>query len=337
MLLQLHSLLSLAVSTRASDLHLSACNVPWLRIDGVLQPVADTAVFANEQLEAMLYVILNDQQSYEFKKNLEIDFAYDMANLGRFRVNIFQKHGGIAAVFRIIAKEIPSLDVLQLPKVIENFPQLKNGLVLITGPTGSGKTTTLASILDYINNNEARHIITIEDPIEYVHQNKLSLINQREVGRDTLSFQNALRVALREDPDILLVGELRDLTTIRLALTAAETGHLVFATLHTASAAKSITRMVDVFPGNEQALVRTMLADSLRVVVAQMLCKKQGGGRIAATEIMFCTPAISNLIRENKISQINSQIQTGAAFGMHTLEQDLRRLEMDRVVMESLE
>jgi len=335
MLSQLHSLLSFAVSKRASDLHLSACNVPWLRIDGVLQPVADAVVLANEQLEAMLHTILNDRQSYEFKKNLEIDFAYNVTNLGRFRVNIFQKHGGIAAVFRVIATEIPSLNSLQLPKVIEGFSRLENGLVLITGPTGSGKTTTLASILDYINCHEARHIITIEDPIEYVHQNKLSLINQREVGRDTLSFQNALRVALREDPDILLVGELRDLVTIRLALTAAETGHLVFATLHTVSAAKSITRMVDVFPGNEQALVRTMLADSLRVVVTQMLCKRSDSGRIAATEVMFCTPAISNLIRENKISQINSQIQTGAAFGMHTLEQDLQRLGMDGVIIES--
>jgi len=310
----------------ASDLHLSSGASPWLRVDGVLQQLGAEPVLKAEDLEVMLLEIMSEKIISKFSKQSSVDFAYFLPNQQRFRVNVFQSHSGIAAAFRIIPDKIFSLEELGMPKILEDFARFFNGLILVTSPTGSGKSTTLASLVDFINNNSARHIITIEDPIEYVYQNKKSLINQREVGIDTESFQAALKSALREDPDILLVGELRDLETIRLALTAAETGHLVLATLHTVSAARTITRIVDVFPGSEQPLVRVMLAETLRAVVSQVLCKKREGGRVAATEVLVVNPAISNLIRENKTAQVYSQIQTGAKYGMHTLEQNLDKI-----------
>jgi len=324
--MNLITILTLANNLQASDVHLVSKAVPWLRINGLLGPLDQAPILSREELSSMLLAIMDEKLQAALIKELAVDFAYTIPDVARFRVNVFWEKKGIAAVFRIIPATILSLAALQLPKVVEELALFENGLVLVTGPTGSGKTTTLASMVDFINQHTSRHIITIEDPVEFIHQNKQSLITQREVGRDTLSFSSALRAALREDPDVLLIGELRDLETIRLALTAAETGHLVLGTLHTVSAPKAVTRITDVFPGNEQALVRTMLADSLKAVIAQMLCKNKAGARVVATEIMITTPAIANLMRENKIAQLKSQIQTGAAYGMHTLEQDLERL-----------
>lgn len=319
--------LKLAIRLGASDLHVAARSLPWFRIKGVLQKYDQGAVFNETEFEEQILALFNKTDQDYLKKHLELDVAYMLPSQDRFRVNVFYKSNKLAAVFRLIPNKILSLAELKLPKILQEFAVLKNGLVLITGATGSGKTTTLASVVDFINTHQAKHIITIEDPIEFLHQNKKSLISQREVGRDTKSFSNALRAALREDPDVILVGEMRDLETIRLALAAAETGHLVLATLHTASAAKTVTRIGEVFSGSEQSLIRTMLADSLRAVVTQMLVPNEGGGNLkVATEIMVVTPAIANLIRENKIAQIYAQIQTGAAFGMHTLEQDLKKL-----------
>lgn len=323
----LHTLLSISLVKKASDLHLSAGKPPRLRINGILELIDNyTQPLNAKELEQILFGILNQSQQVILKQNLEIDFVYILDTLGRFRVNVFFQNLGIAAVFRIIPDQIPSLEELKLPQILSDFTNFKNGLVLITGPTGSGKTTTLASMINFINHIKAVHIITIEDPIEFVYKNQLALINQREISNTTLSFKNALRAALRQDPNILLIGELRDLETIRLALTAAETGHLVLSTLHTSSAPKAITRIIDVFPGNEQSLIRTMLADSLRAVVAQILINTPQNCRIAATEILYCTQAISHLIRENKIPQIYSQMQIGKEFGMHTLEQDLQKI-----------
>ena len=274
----------------------------------------------------MIYDIMNDKQRKDFEEFLETDFSFEIPKLARFRVNAFNQARGAGAVFRTIPQDILSLDDLGAPPIFRDISMHPRGIVLVTGPTGSGKSTTLAAMINYINENKPDHILTIEDPIEFVHESQRCLINQREVHRDTLGFAEALRSALREDPDVVLVGELRDLETIRLALTAAETGHLVFGTLHTSSAAKTIDRIVDVFPAGEKEMVRSMLSESLRAVISQTLLKRTGGGRIAAHEIMLATPAIRNLIREDKVAQMYSAIQTGQNVGMHTLDQYLEGL-----------
>jgi twitching motility protein PilT len=274
----------------------------------------------------MIYDIMNDKQRKDYEEFLETDFSFEVPKLARFRVNAFNQNRGAGAVFRTIPSQIRTLEDLKAPAIFRDIAMYPRGLVLVTGPTGSGKSTTLAAMIDYVNTNKPDHIITIEDPIEFVHESKKSLINQREVHKDTLGFSEALRSALREDPDVILVGEMRDLETIRLAMTASETGHLVFGTLHTSSAAKTVDRIVDVFPANEKEMIRTMLSESLRAVISQTLLKKTGGGRIAAHEIMIGTPAIRNLIREGKIAQMYSAIQTGQAAGMQTLDQNLQEL-----------
>jgi len=286
----------------------------------------------HKDVHSMVYDIMNDKQRKDFEEFLECDFSFEIPNLARFRVNAFNHNRGAGAVFRTIPSEILSLEKLGAPNIFKEISDFPRGVVLVTGPTGSGKSTTLAAMVDHKNDTEYGHILTVEDPIEFVHQSKKCLINQREVHRDTLGFNEALRSALREDPDVILVGEMRDLETIRLALSAAETGHLVFGTLHTSSAAKTIDRIVDVFPADEKEMVRAMLSESLKAVISQTLMKKQGGGRVAAHEIMIGTPAIRNLIRENKIAQMYSAIQTGASFGMQTLDQDLQRLVQANVV-----
>ena len=279
-----------------------------------------------QQLRDMIYSIMTDTQVKNFEEHWEADFSTEVKGIARFRVNVFNQNRGLAVVFRTIPSRVLSLEDLKAPEKFVDIIDVPRGLVLVTGPTGSGKSTTLAAMLNHINENRHEHILTIEDPIEFVHESKKCLVNQREVHRDTQSFTNALRAALREDPDIILVGELRDLETIRLALTAAETGHLVFGTLHTSSAAKTIDRIIDVFPGEEKQLVRSMLSESLRAVIAQTLLKKIAGGRIAAHEILVATSAVKNLIREDKIAQIYSSIQTGAQYGMQTLDQCLQKL-----------
>lgn len=319
------SLLTFSVKNGASDLHLSAGEQPRVRIDGDVRKV-NVPVMEHKDVHAMVYDIMNDKQRKEYEDNLEVDFSFELPGVARFRVNAFNQNRGASAVFRTIPSEILSLEQLAAPNVFKDLCLFPRGIVLVTGPTGSGKSTTLAAMIDYINDNRNDHILTIEDPIEFVHKSKKCLINQREVHRDTHSFNAALRSALREDPDVILVGELRDLETIRLALTAAETGHLVFATLHTSSAAKTIDRVVDVFPAAEKDMVRSMLSESLRAVISQTLLKKIGGGRIAAHEIMLGSPAIRNLIRENKIAQMYSAIQTGQTQGMQTLDQNLQQL-----------
>ncbi|WP_417616501.1 type IV pilus twitching motility protein PilT [Oceanisphaera sp.] len=318
-------LLAFSVKHNASDLHLSAGVPPQIRVDGEVRKI-NVPVLEHREVHRLVYDIMNDYQRKEYEDNLEIDFSFELSGLARFRVNAYHQARGAAAVFRVIPSEVLSLEQLGGPEIFRRIAEYSRGLVLVTGPTGSGKSTTLAAMVDHINEHEHKHILTIEDPIEFVHDNKKCLINQREVHRDTHSFSNALRSALREDPDIILVGELRDLETIRLALTAAETGHLVFATLHTSSAAKTIDRIVDVFPGAEKAMVRSMLSESLRAVISQTLLKKPNGGRIAAHEIMLGTPAIRNLIREDKVAQMYSVIQTGMAHGMQTMDQCLKLL-----------
>jgi twitching motility protein PilT len=281
---------------------------------------------SHKDVHSMIYDIMSDKQRKDYEEFLETDFSFEIPKLARFRVNAFNQTRGAGAVFRTIPSQIRTLEDLKAPAIFRDIAMYPRGLVLVTGPTGSGKSTTLAAMIDYVNTNKPDHIITIEDPIEFVHESKKSLINQREVHKDTLGFSEALRSALREDPNVILVGEMRDLETIRLAMTASETGHLVFGTLHTSSAAKTVDRVVDVFPANEKEMIRTMLSESLRAVISQTLLKKTGGGRIAAHEIMIGTPAIRNLIREGKIAQMYSAIQTGQASGMQTLDQNLQEL-----------
>lgn len=318
-------LLAVGIKNGASDVHLSAGLPPMLRIDGDIRRL-NVPALEHKQVHAMIYDIMNDKQRRDFEDELETDFSFEIPDLARFRVNAFNQARGAGAVFRSIPTKVLSLESLNAPAIFRDISAYPRGLVLVTGPTGSGKSTTLAAMIDHKNNTEPGHILTIEDPIEFVHESRKCLINQREVHRDTLGFNEALRSALREDPDTILVGELRDLETIRLALTAAETGHLVFGTLHTTSAAKTIDRVVDVFPAAEKDMVRTMLSESLRAVISQTLLKKTGGGRVAAHEIMIGTPAIRNLIREGKIAQMYSAIQTGQGAGMQTLDQNLQSL-----------
>jgi len=318
-------LLTFSVKNGASDLHLSAGLPPMIRVDGDMRKV-NVPALDHKTVHGLVYDIMNDKQRKDYEEFLETDFSFEIPDLARFRVNAFNHNRGAGAVFRTIPSDILSLEDLGTPGIFKDIADTPRGLVLVTGPTGSGKSTTLAAMIDYINSMQYAHILTIEDPIEFVHQSKKCLLNQREVHRDTLGFNEALRSALREDPDIILVGEMRDLETIRLALTAAETGHLVFGTLHTTSAAKTIDRVIDVFPAAEKTMVRSMLSESLRAVIAQTLMKKVGGGRIAAWEIMIGTPAIRNLIREDKVAQMYSSIQTGNAVGMTTLDQYLQDL-----------
>ena len=319
------SLMKFSVESGASDLHISAGQPPILRVDGDVKRV-NMPPLATQECSSLIYDIMNDKQRKLYEEHLEADFSFELEGLSRFRVNVFHQNRGVGAVLRTIPSKILSLEELNAPPIFAEIAKYARGMVLVTGPTGSGKSTTLAGIIDYINKNEPAHILTIEDPIEFVHTPKKSLINQREVHRDTLGFNEALRSALREDPDCILVGEMRDLETIRLAMTAAETGHLVFGTLHTTSAAKTIDRIIDVFPAAEKSMIRSMLSESLKAVISQTLLKKTGGGRVAAHEIMLGTPAIRNLIREDKVAQMNSAIQTGQKVGMRTLDQSLLAL-----------
>src|SRR5580698_4381187 len=318
-------LLAFSVKNKASDLHLSAGLPPMIRVDGDVRRINMPAL-EHKQVHALIYDIMSDKQRRDYEEFLETDFSFEIPGLARFRVNAFTQNRGAGAVFRTIPSEVLTLEDLGCPRIFKELIEQPQGLILVTGPTGSGKSTTLAAMVDHINKNEYGHMLTIEDPIEFVHTSQKCLVNQREIHRDTLGFNEALRSALREDPDFILVGELRDLETIRLALTAAETGHLVFATVHTSSAAKTIDRIVDVFPGEEKEMVRSMLSESLRAVISQTLIKKIGGGRVAAYAIMMCTPAVRNLIREAKIAQMYSSIQTGQQYGMQTLDQCLQDL-----------
>ncbi len=324
-------LLAFGVKQGASDLHLSAGLPPMIRVDGDIRRI-NVPEMDHKQVHDMIYDIMSDKQRKDYEEFLETDFSFEIPGLARFRVNAFNHNRGAGGVFRTIPSKILSLEDLNAPKIFQEISEYPRGIVLVTGPTGSGKSTTLAGMVDYKNDTEYGHILTVEDPIEFVHESKKCLVNQREVHRDTLGFNEALRSALREDPDTILVGEMRDLETIRLALSAAETGHLVFGTLHTSSAAKTIDRIVDVFPAAEKAMVRSMLSESLKAVISQTLMKKIGGGRIAAHEIMIGTPAIRNLIREDKIAQMYSAIQTGQNVGMQTLDQNLKTLLASGVV-----
>ena len=325
-------LLAFSVKNKASDLHLSSGLPPMIRVHGDVRRI-NLPAMEHKDVHSMVYDIMNDAQRKHYEETLECDFSFEIPNLARFRVNAFVQNRGAGAVFRTIPSKVLTLEDLGCPRIFKEISEYPRGVVLVTGPTGSGKSTTLAAMINHINENDHAHILTVEDPIEFVHESKKCLINQREVGPHTLSFANALRSALREDPDVILVGEMRDLETIRLALTAAETGHLVFGTLHTSSAAKTIDREVDVFPAAEKDMVRSMLSESLRAVISQTLLKtKDGMGRTAAHEIMIGTPAIRNLIRVNKVAQMYSVIQTSAQLGMQTLDQSLLELVRRNVV-----
>jgi len=325
-------LLAFGVKNKASDLHLSAGLPPMIRVHGDVRKI-NLPPMEHKEVHALVYDIMNDGQRKHYEENKEIDFSFEVPGLARFRVNAFVHNRGAGAVMRTIPSKILSLEDLKAPKIFESIADYPRGMVLVTGPTGSGKSTTLAAMVNHKNDTEMGHILTVEDPIEFVHESKKCLVNQREVGPHTLSFNNALRSALREDPDVILVGEMRDLETIRLAMSAAETGHLVFGTLHTSSAAKTIDRIIDVFPADEKEMVRAMLSESLRAVISQTLLKtKDGSGRVAAHEIMICTPAIRNLIREAKVPQMYSAIQTGGNIGMQTLDQCLVNLVKGGIV-----
>ena len=330
--MDLTELLAFVVKNKASDLHLSSGVPPMIRVHGDVKRI-NLPAMEHKDVHGMIYDIMNDGQRKFYEENLECDFSFAIPNLARFRVNAFVQQRGAAAVLRVIPSKILSLEDLKAPKIFKDISDYPRGVVLVTGPTGSGKSTTLAAMVNHKNETEEGHILTIEDPIEFVHESKKCLINQREVGPHTLSFSNALRSALREDPDVILVGEMRDLETIRLALSGAETGHLVFGTLHTSSAAKTIDRIIDVFPAAEKDMVRAMISTSLRAIISQTLLKtKDGSGRVAAHEIMIGTPAINNLIREAKIAQMYSAIQTGAQMGMQTLDQNLTDLVKRNVI-----
>lgn len=324
-------LLAFGVKNNASDLHLSAGLPPMIRVDGEIRRI-NLPILDHKQVHALIYDIMNDTQRKIYEERWECDFSFEVPGVARFRVNAFNQDRGAGAVFRTIPSKVLTLDQIDAPTIFRKIASAPRGLVLVTGPTGSGKSTTLAAMIDFVNDTEYGHILTIEDPIEFVHAGKKCLINQREVHRDTKGFENALRSALREDPDIIMVGEMRDLETIRLALTAAETGHLVFGTLHTTSAAKTIDRIVDVFPAAEKDMVRTMLSESLQAVISQTLLKKKNGGRVAAHEILIGNRAIRNLIRENKIAQMNSAIQTSQNEGMQSLDQSLKDLVLRGLV-----
>ena len=328
-------LLAFAAKQNASDLHLSAGLPPMIRVDGDMRRI-NLPELSHKEVHSLIYEIMNDRQRKDYEEFFETDFSFEVPGVARFRVNAFNQSRGAGGVFRTIPSKVLTFDDLGLGKVFQDIAELPRGLILVTGPTGSGKSTTLASMMNHINEHHYHHILTIEDPIEFVHESRKSLINQREVGRDTHGFSAALRSALREDPDVILVGEMRDLETIRLALTAAETGHVVFGTLHTTSAAKTVDRIVDVFPAEEKSMVRAMLSESLQAVISQTLIKKNGGGRVAAHEIMIGTPAIRNLIREDKVAQMYSAIQTGANVGMITMDQSLKNLVQKGIIsMES--
>lgn len=329
--MEMHELLELCVKKGASDLHLSSGLKPLIRVNGDLTPLMDD-VLDKDAIKMLVNSVMTKEQQQEFEKEWELDFATTVPSVASFRINAFYQQRGIAAVFRVIPDKIPTLDDLKLPPIFKPLLELPNGLILVTGPTGSGKSTTLAAMVDHLNTNRAEHIITIEDPIEFTHYSKKSLINQRQVHRDTHDFARALRSSLREDPDIILLGEMRDLETIRLALTAAETGHLVMATLHTSSAPRTINRIVDVFPAEEKNMIRNMLSESLQAVICQTLVKSTTGGRAAALEIMLGTPAIRNLIREDKIAQMYSAMQTSGEMGMVTLEQYLQKMTDDQQI-----
>jgi len=324
-------LLAFSAKQGASDLHLSAGLPPMIRVDGDVRRI-NLPPLEHREVHALIYEIMNDKQRKDYEEFLETDFSFEVPGVARFRVNAFNQNRGAGAVFRTIPSKVLTMEDLGMGQVFRDVSMLPRGLILVTGPTGSGKSTTLAAMIDYINDHRYDHILTIEDPIEFVHQSKKCLLNQREVHRDTHGFNEALRSALREDPDIILVGEMRDLETIRLALTAAETGHLVFGTLHTTSAAKTIDRVIDVFPAEEKDMVRSMLSESLQAVISQTLLKRVSGGRVAAHEIMIGTPAIRNLIREGKVAQMYSAIQTGSAHGMVTLDQSLKDLVAKHVI-----
>lgn len=330
--MDISELLIFAVKQNASDLHLSAGEPAMLRIHGELRKLEMKAL-PQDEVHRMIYDILNDQQRKMFEEHKELDFSIGLGEYGRFRVNCFYQNRGQAAVFRAIPNKIYSFEELGLPKVCVQIAKYRKGLVLVTGPTGCGKSTTLAAMIDYINRERKEHIITIEDPIEFVHTANNCLVNQRELGAHTHSYANALRGALREDPDVILVGEMRDLDTISLALTAAETGHLVFATLHTTNAPKSVDRVIDVFPSSQQEQIRTMFSETIQAIVAQRLLRRRdGNGRVPALEILIGIPAVRNLIRENKVSQIPSSMQTGQKFGMQTMDAAIHELINKRVI-----
>ena len=324
-------LLAFSAKQGASDLHLSAGLPPMIRVDGDVRRI-NLPPLEHREVHGLIYEIMNDKQRKDFEEFLETDFSFEVPGVARFRVNAFNQNRGAGAVFRTIPSKVLTMEDLEMGQVFKDICMVPRGLVLVTGPTGSGKSTTLAAMVDFINDNRYDHILTIEDPIEFVHESKKCLVNQREVHRDTHGFNEALRSALREDPDIILVGEMRDLETIRLALTAAETGHLVFGTLHTTSAAKTIDRIIDVFPAEEKSMTRSSLSESLQSVISQTLMKRANGGRVAAHEIMIGTPAIRNLIREDKVAQMYSTMQTSASVGMQTLDQCLQEMVQKRVI-----
>lgn len=323
--MEITELLKFTMDNKASDLHLSGNNQPIVRIDGELQRIK-TDQLSSDDIRSMLFAVMSEEQRATFERDLELDFAISFGENARFRVNAFTNRIGSAAVFRVIPTKIPTMEQLDLPPVMRRLAELEKGLVLVTGPTGSGKSTTLASMINHINENFPSHILTVEDPVEFFHTSKKSLVNHREVGNDTKSFARALKSALREDPDIILVGEMRDYETIALALTAAETGHLVFGTLHSNTASKTIDRIIDVFPAAEKEMVRAMLSSSIQGVIAQTLLQREGGGRVAAHEIMVGTNAVRNLIRENQLAQVYSMIQTGSRYGMQTMEDSVNDL-----------